>query len=61
MTHINLNHARTRLSIRDSDVAPREFRAANTLDMSAGARLGIVRSYGYGESRPELRPLIEGE
>jgi hypothetical protein len=48
-------------SIRDSDVAPREFRAANTLDMSAGARLGIVRSYGYGESRPELRPVIEGE
>jgi hypothetical protein len=28
---------------------------------SPGFRLGIIRSYGYGESRPELRPVIEGE
>ncbi len=57
MTHINLNHARTRLAIRDSDIAPRETRAANTLNMSVGSRLGIIRSYEYGGSRPELRPL----
>lgn len=47
--------------LNDREMSPRELRAANSLDMSIGARLGIVRSYGYGESRPELRPLIEGE
>lgn len=43
--------------IRNREVAPRETRAANTLNMSVGSRLGIVRSYEYGGSRPELRPL----
>lgn len=28
---------------------------------STGYRLGISRSYGYGESRPELRPVILAE
>lgn len=44
--------------IQNRALAPRELRAANTLNMSIGSRLGIVRSYGYGESQPELRPLV---
>lgn len=49
-------------AIRDSDVAEmidrRELRAANTLDMSVGYRLGVSGNYQYGQSRPELRPLV---
>jgi hypothetical protein len=33
-------------------------KVSNSSDQSAGFRLGVSRNYAYGQSRPELRPLV---